>query len=170
MKVLAVQNSTLFDVETVRITGDGTHHIQRCGYVQIQVVWVGIWSQDPQGYPNYIGTQILFITRHRICIYPMYNFEVGISGLIGDSVVPCDFFFSGSYLMKECFAQNRYIVFFWNLPSERACDILLKGTLERICDVWKDWMMLWHWSLLLVFTEDALTLVCLTFFSDLCLL
>ena len=36
--------------------------------------------------------------------------------------------------MRGCFAGNRYMVFFWKLCGERACDVLL----ERVHDVWKE--------------------------------
>ena len=32
--------------------------------------------------------------------------------------------------MRECFAEIRHAVFFWKLPGERACDVLLEWTLE----------------------------------------
>jgi hypothetical protein len=36
-----------------------------------------------------------------------------------------------------CFGENRHVVFFWKLPGERACDVLLEWMLERTCDVRK---------------------------------
>jgi hypothetical protein len=39
--------------------------------------------------------------------------------------------------MRECFAEIRHAVFFWKLPGERACDVLLEWTLERTRDVCK---------------------------------
>jgi hypothetical protein len=40
--------------------------------------------------------------------------------------------FSGSCLMRGCFAENRHVLFFWKLSSERTCDVSLEHTLERI--------------------------------------
>ena len=45
--------------------------------------------------------------------------------------------FSGNRLLRECFAENRHVVFFWKLPGKRACDVLLEQMLERTHDVWK---------------------------------
>jgi hypothetical protein len=39
--------------------------------------------------------------------------------------------------VRGCFAESRLLVFFWKLPGERACDVLLEWMLERTCDVWK---------------------------------
>jgi hypothetical protein len=67
---------------------------------------------------------------------------VQISDFSGDSIVSCDFFFSGDCLMRGCillkqtcvrmFVENSHMVFFWKLPGKRACDVLLVQTLERI--------------------------------------
>lgn len=53
-----------------------------------------------------------------------------ISGFVGDSNVSCDAF-SGNCVMRECFAENRDVVFFRKLTGERARDALLDQTLER---------------------------------------
>ena len=34
--------------------------------------------------------------------------------------------------MRGCFAENRHVLFFWKLSSERTCDVSLEHTLERI--------------------------------------
>lgn len=34
--------------------------------------------------------------------------------------------------------QLCHMMFLWKLSCERACDVLLKHTLERECDVWKE--------------------------------
>jgi hypothetical protein len=39
----------------------------------------------------------------------------------------------------RCFAENRCVVFFWKLPGERACDVLLEQMFERTWDVWKEY-------------------------------
>jgi hypothetical protein len=39
--------------------------------------------------------------------------------------------------MRGCFVENRHVVFFWKIPGKGACDVLLEQTLERTCDVWK---------------------------------
>lgn len=58
--------------------------------------------------------------------------EVEISDFFGDSVMSRDFF-SGHYLMRECFAEDRHVIFLWKLSYERAHDVLLEGML--VCDV-----------------------------------
>jgi hypothetical protein len=35
------------------------------------------------------------------------------------------------------FAENRYVVFFWQLLGKRACDIFIEWMLESTCDIWK---------------------------------
>lgn len=37
--------------------------------------------------------------------------------------------------MKESFAENRHVVFFWKQPGKWVCDVLLKWILERTHDV-----------------------------------
>jgi hypothetical protein len=32
--------------------------------------------------------------------------------------------------MRECFSENKHMVFFWELPRKGACAVLLKQTLE----------------------------------------
>ena len=68
--------------------------------------------------------------------------------------------------MKGYFAENIHMVFSWMLSGERACDVLLECTLERTCDVWKEYkyspidgMTLWHWFVLLVFVDASLILI-----------
>lgn len=39
--------------------------------------------------------------------------------------------------MRECFAQNRPVVFFWCLSGEKACTVLLEQMLEKARDVWR---------------------------------
>ena len=73
--------------------------------------------------------------------------QVKIFGFFGDSVVSYDVFFfwklsyERMFLLKQthrgCFGENRLMVFFWKLPGKRACDVLLKHTIERTHSVWK---------------------------------
>lgn len=39
--------------------------------------------------------------------------------------------------MRECFADNRHVVFFSELPGKRAYGVLLERPLERTCNVGK---------------------------------
>ena len=47
--------------------------------------------------------------------------------------------FSGSNPLRECFAKNRHVLFFWRLPCEKACDALPELMFERMHDVWKEY-------------------------------
>ena len=40
--------------------------------------------------------------------------------------------------MRGCFAENRHVVFFWNLPGEKACYVLMEWKLERAVLFGKD--------------------------------
>jgi hypothetical protein len=46
-------------------------------------------------------------------------------------------FFSGNWLMRGCFAENRHMVLFCKLPYERSCEVLLEQTFERTGDILK---------------------------------
>jgi hypothetical protein len=79
--------------------------------------------------------------------------------------------------------------FFWKLPGQRACDILLEQTLERIHEVWKGYISKTQqtvvetiefltlkliagccWTpLVLVFSKNTLALVSLALFANPCL-
>lgn len=75
------------------------------------------------------------------------------------------------------------MVFFWKLPGEKPCEILLEWTLERTHGVWKGYKdkvidsgqcsdigsPCWLSSsfTLLVSADDTMALVCLAFFTDL---
>ena len=60
-----------------------------------------------------------------------------MSSFIGDSIESRDAFLE-SVLRENVFAENRYMVYFWKLSGERACNVLLEQTFERTCDVWKE--------------------------------
>lgn len=59
---------------------------------------------------------------------------MNISAFFGESVVSRDVVLET--LMRGCFSENRHMMFFWKLPSEKACEVLLERVLERRCDVW----------------------------------
>ena len=73
---------------------------------------------------------------------------------------------------------DKHMVFFWKLPRERACDVLLEWMLERTHDVWKEYKCnsqtvgdtVWHWFTLPLFIGLCWALLMLLFISSLCLL
>lgn len=73
----------------------------------------------------------------KIIFKQIRGYKVQISGFLGDQVLLYDFFFSGNCVMRGCFAENRHVIVFWNLPGERACNVSLDWTLKRTYDVWK---------------------------------
>lgn len=34
--------------------------------------------------------------------------------------------------MRSCFAENRHVMFYWMLPGNWVCDVLLEHTLEKM--------------------------------------
>lgn len=143
----------------------------------------------------YLHIILSCVMKHKhMCMYNSTNstkfpYEVEISGFVGDQLRHVMFFRELSYERMCClsrhtrgyFAEDKRVVFFWNLPNKRACDVFLEQALQKTREAWKEYgcnptdtgdtlalvhLAVSHWTLLkLVLTDNALAFVCLAFSS-----